>query len=95
MTQTDTFTQLATELNDLLCVINLLNWDARTQMPMGGSSSRAGQLATLSALAREKLLEPKFEKAAQDAQRRRCPDDRAASASSGRHPVLCAASPKR
>ena len=68
MTQTATFIQLATELNDLLCVINLLNWDARTQMPVGGSGSRAGQLATLSALAREKLLDPKFERAAWDAQ---------------------------
>ena len=80
MTQTNPFRQLAAELNDLLCVINLLTWDARTQMPSGGSGSRAGQLATLSALAREKLLDPAFERAAHDAQTADASDRAAAQA---------------
>jgi carboxypeptidase Taq len=58
------FQRLSGELGDLLCVINILNWDARTQMPAGGGGARAQQLATLSALAREKLLNPAFEEAA-------------------------------
>ena len=50
------FEHLSAELNDLLCVLNLLNWDARTQMPAGGSVTRAQQAATLSRVAQEKLL---------------------------------------
>lgn len=38
-------------LNDILNTINILNWDARTQMPPGGSKTRGFQLATLSRLA--------------------------------------------
>ncbi|WP_407541572.1 carboxypeptidase M32 (plasmid) [Deinococcus radiomollis] len=70
MTQTNVqpseFQRRAAELNDLLCVINVLTWDARTQMPGGGSSARAQQLATLSTLARERLLDPAFEAAADE-----------------------------
>ncbi len=44
------------ELNDLLNVMNILNWDARTQMPPSGNVSRGFQLATLSGLAQEKLV---------------------------------------
>jgi len=55
------FRQRSAELNDLLCVLNLLNWDARTQMPPGGSVTRAQQLATLTGLARERLLDPAYE----------------------------------
>ncbi|ULH17516.1 carboxypeptidase M32 (plasmid) [Deinococcus sp. KNUC1210] len=64
MTQTHAFDQLSAELNDLLCVLNVLTWDARTQMPAGGSASRAQQIATLSAVARQRLLDPAFEQAA-------------------------------
>ncbi|WP_155300218.1 carboxypeptidase M32 [Deinococcus kurensis] len=71
------FEHLSAELNDLLCVLNLLNWDARTQMPPGGSVTRAQQAATLSRLAQEKLLSPAFERAARDALQAR-PGDRAA-----------------
>ncbi|BDP44011.1 carboxypeptidase M32 (plasmid) [Deinococcus aetherius] len=46
--------QLA-QINDLLCVINVLNWDARTQMPPGGTETRGSQLATVSAIAQERL----------------------------------------
>ncbi|WP_019586663.1 carboxypeptidase M32 [Deinococcus apachensis] len=50
-------TQLA-QINDLLCVINVLNWDARTQMPPGGTETRGHQLATVSAIAQERLTAP-------------------------------------
>ncbi|WP_293910405.1 carboxypeptidase M32 [Deinococcus sp.] len=59
------FQRRSGEINDLLCILNLLNWDARTQMPPGGGSVRSQQLATLSALAREKLLDPAYQVAAQ------------------------------
>jgi carboxypeptidase Taq len=40
-------------LNDILCAINILNWDARTKMPAAGATTRGQQIATLSGLARE------------------------------------------
>lgn len=40
-------------VNDILCVVNLLSWDARTQMPSGGVQTRGQQIATLTSLARE------------------------------------------
>lgn len=40
-------------VNDLLCVVNLLGWDARTVMPAGGVATRGAQVATLTGLARE------------------------------------------
>lgn len=58
------FQRRSGELNDLLCVLNVLTWDARTQMPAGGSAARARQVATVSGLARERLLDPAFERAA-------------------------------
>ncbi len=60
------FSRRSAELNDLLCILNVLTWDARTQMPSGGSEARAQQLATLSALARERLLDPAFGVAADE-----------------------------
>jgi len=39
-------------LNDVLCAINLLGWDARTQMPAGAARMRGAQVATLTGLAR-------------------------------------------
>lgn len=71
------FEHLSAELNDLLCVLNLLNWDARTQMPAGGSVTRAQQAATLSRVAQEKLLAPALDRAARDTLQAR-PGDRAA-----------------
>ncbi|AFZ69666.1 carboxypeptidase M32 [Deinococcus peraridilitoris] len=62
------FQDRAAEINDLLCVLNVLTWDARTQMPSGGSATRAQQLATVSAIARARLLDPAFEQAALRAQ---------------------------
>jgi len=43
------------EINDLCCVINLLNWDTRTQMPAGGAATRGQQLATVTRLAQERF----------------------------------------
>lgn len=63
MIDTD-FARRSAEINDLLCVLNLLAWDARTQMPPGGSATRGQQSATISALARERVLAPAFEAAA-------------------------------
>lgn len=40
-------------LNDILCAINLLSWDAWTKMPAAGAVTRGQQIATLSGLARE------------------------------------------
>ena len=40
-------------INDVLCALNLLAWDARTVMPAGGVEARAEQVATLTTLARE------------------------------------------
>lgn len=43
------------EVSDVLSALNLLNWDARTQMPSGGVGSRGQQIATLSAIAQDRL----------------------------------------
>ncbi len=44
-------------LNDVLCAVNTLNWDARTQMPSGGAQTRGHQVATLMGIAREMILD--------------------------------------
>ena len=41
------------QINDILCTVNLLSWDARTVMPPGGVESRGRQIATLTSLARD------------------------------------------
>lgn len=41
------------QVNDLLSVVNLLSWDARTQMPVGGVATRGQQVATLTSMARD------------------------------------------
>ncbi len=50
------YTAFQTEIariNDILCSVNLLSWDARTVMPPGGVESRGHQIATLTSLARD------------------------------------------
>ncbi len=44
------------EINDLCCVINLLTWDSRTQMPPGGAATRGQQLATVTRLAQARFV---------------------------------------
>lgn len=41
------------QINDLCCVINLLIWDARTQMPVGGNETCERQIGTMARLAQE------------------------------------------
>ena len=48
------------EINDLLNTINILNWDARTQMPAGGAETRGQQLATLSRIVQERFTSEAF-----------------------------------
>ncbi len=45
-------------LNDVLCAVNALNWDARTMMPPGGAETRGHQIATLKGIARDMILAP-------------------------------------
>ncbi|TJZ89461.1 carboxypeptidase M32 [Paracoccus gahaiensis] len=45
-------------LNDVLCTVNILNWDARTQMASGGAETRGHQVATLMGIARQMILDP-------------------------------------
>ncbi|MGV8953925.1 MAG: carboxypeptidase M32, partial [Cypionkella sp.] len=40
-------------INDVLCTVNLMGWDARTMMPAGGVEARGFQVATLTTMARE------------------------------------------
>ena len=55
MTAYDEFAAYVGEINDLLCTINTLTWDARTQMPPEGATTRGQQMATLSRLAQERF----------------------------------------
>jgi carboxypeptidase Taq len=56
MTAYEEFQHHFAEINDLCCVINLLTWDARTQMPAGGAGSRGDQVATVTRLAQERFV---------------------------------------
>lgn len=47
------FQSQISRINDVLCTINLLGWDARTMMPAGGVDARGHQVATLTTIARE------------------------------------------
>ncbi len=47
-------------LNDLLCTINLLTWDAGTHMPATGNRARGNQMATLTGLARDIATGPRL-----------------------------------
>ena len=46
------------EVDDLNSAAALLHWDQSTYMPPGGAAARARQIATLSRLAHEKLVDP-------------------------------------
>ncbi|AVO38365.1 carboxypeptidase M32 [Pukyongiella litopenaei] len=51
---------LVARLNDVLCAVNVLNWDARTMMPKGGAQTRGHQIATLKGMARTMILAPEM-----------------------------------
>lgn len=53
-------------LNDVLCAVNLLRWDAKVMMPPGGAQARGHQIATLLEIAHQNLLDPKLGDAAED-----------------------------
>ncbi len=55
MTAYQEFKEHIAQINDLCCVINLLNWDARTQMPTGGNDSRGQQMGTVARLAQSQF----------------------------------------
>ncbi len=56
MTAYDNLQAHIATLNDVLNTINILHWDARTQMPPGGSETRGHQLATLSRFAQQHFV---------------------------------------
>lgn len=47
-------------INDVLNAVNVLTWDSRVQMPAAGAPARAEQLATLTAIAQERLLDARL-----------------------------------
>ena len=51
MTAYKQFEEHIARINDLCCVINLLTWDSRTQMPPGGIAARAFHLGTITDIA--------------------------------------------
>lgn len=56
-------------INDILCTVNLLNWDARTVMPGGGVAARSHQVATLTSMARDLATGDGMRRATDDARR--------------------------
>ena len=54
------FAARAAELDDLQNAAALLSWDRQTMMPAGGHAGRGEQLATLAALAHERLVDPEL-----------------------------------
>ncbi|WP_237479933.1 carboxypeptidase M32 [Lichenibacterium dinghuense] len=53
MAGTERFDALMGRINDVLCAVNLLAWDARTGMPPAGAAARGRQSATLLGIARD------------------------------------------
>lgn len=50
------FAERIASINDLLCAVSVMQWDARTMMPDGGAVTRGQQMATLSVAARDMLV---------------------------------------
>ena len=46
------------EINDIESVLQLLEWEQQTYMPLGGAPARGRQMATLGRLAHEKFIDP-------------------------------------
>ncbi|MBI1170452.1 carboxypeptidase M32 [bacterium] len=61
-------------INDILCSVNLLSWDARTVMPHGGVDSRGRQIATLTSLARDLATGDTLRRAMDEARHDATPD---------------------
>ncbi len=73
MPGTQRFDALMGEVNDLLCAVNLLGWDARTGMPRAAAAARGRQAATLTRIARD-LVAGDAMRAAIDAAREALPE---------------------
>lgn len=58
MSAYDAFAERIAKVNDLCCVMNLLVWDSRTQMPPDGAATRGNQLSTIAGLAQELFTSP-------------------------------------
>ncbi len=69
MSDFENFLDYVGEINDLLCTINILNWDANSNMPASGAKTRGMQLGTLSKLAQERLTADEFGKLIAKAER--------------------------
>lgn len=59
MSAYDEFVAHIAKINDLCCVLNLLTWDSRTQMPDGGTETRSYQISTVAGVAQEMFTNPK------------------------------------
>ncbi|MCE5208703.1 MAG: carboxypeptidase M32 [Chloroflexi bacterium] len=59
MSAYDEFNTHIGKINDLCCVLNLLTWDARTQMPEEGTVTRGHQISTVAGIAQEMFTNPK------------------------------------
>ena len=59
MTAYEQFAERMGQINDLCCVLNLLGWDARTQMPEAGVGTRGSQVSTVARLAQEMFTDEK------------------------------------
>ena len=62
------FSEYIAQVSDILNAMNVLNWDARTQMPVDGNATRGNQLATLSGLAQEKLVSDQLQRLLENAE---------------------------
>ena len=89
---TDFDTRIA-RINDVLCAVNALEWDARVMMPPGGAETRGHQVATLKGLAREMILDPALADAAASA--RDSADARTRAAGDASVTELCEIAAKR
>ncbi len=58
MSKIEAFSEHMAQINDLCCVINLLTWDARTQMPDEGAETRGHQIGTVARIAQERFTSP-------------------------------------
>jgi len=58
MSKIQEFSEHMAQINDLCCVINLLTWDARTQMPDEGTETRGHQIGTVARIAQERFTSP-------------------------------------
>lgn len=56
MTAYQDFATHIAEYNDLLNILNILNWELRTQMPASGAATRGAQLSTLTRLAKDHFI---------------------------------------